>query len=68
MRVNIAESVTSLTFVVRGLKTDENYEFRVAAENKAGIGPASDPTSPTRAKTPIRKSNVVNLPCNIRTL
>ena len=47
------ERVDSLVYTVRSLKTDEMYEFRIAAENKAGVGPASDPTSPTRAKTPV---------------
>ena len=54
-RASVGDVVTSLTWVVRGLRTDEKYEFRVAAENRAGVGLASDPTAPTRAKTPIRK-------------
>lgn len=28
------------------------YEFRVAAENRAGLGPFSDPTAPTELKDP----------------
>ena len=35
-------------FTVKGLKPDMLYEFRVCAENKAGVGPASDPTSPVK--------------------
>ena len=47
------EHVDKLTFVVKGLKTDSIYEFRIAAENKAGVGPASDPTKPTKCKEPV---------------
>jgi len=32
----------------KGLKDDMVYEFRVSAENRAGVGPASDPTQPTK--------------------
>ena len=38
---------------VKGLKEDTYYEMRVAAENKAGMGPWSDPSVPI--KTPIGK-------------
>ena len=40
-----------LTHKVTGLNEDTYYEFRVAAENRAGMGPYSDPSEP--AKTPI---------------
>jgi len=45
--------VVETTYTVKGLKPDNVYEFRVAAENKAGVGPASDPTSPIEAKKKI---------------
>ena len=32
------------------LEPDQIYEFRIAAENKAGVGPASEPTIPTQVK------------------
>ena len=43
--------VVTLTHKVEGLKEDTYYEFHVAAENRAGMGPFSDPSEP--AKTPI---------------
>ena len=33
-----------LTFTVPGLKEETEYEFHVAAENKAGRGPYSEPS------------------------
>ena len=36
------------SYTVRKLQTDSVYEFRVYAENKAGVGPASDSTKPTK--------------------
>ena len=44
--------VPETTFAVKGLTQDAVYEFRVSAENRAGVGPASDVTE-TRAKTPV---------------
>jgi titin len=38
---------------VKGLDKGVVYEFRVAAENKAGVGPASDPTKPVEVKEPV---------------
>ena len=44
--------VTDVTYVIKGLSKDALYEFRVAAENRAGVGPPSEPAE-MRAKTPI---------------
>ena len=43
------------TFTVRGLKAGSQYEFRVAAENKAGVGAFSPSSPPTVAKEPYGK-------------
>ena len=43
------------TFTVTGLKEGNEYEFRVAAENKAGVGKFSPATPPTLAKKPYGK-------------
>ena len=37
-------------YTVKGLKKDNNYEFRISAENRAGVGPASEPTAPVKPK------------------
>ena len=50
---NIEETIALPNYTVRSLKTDATYEFRVAAENKAGVGPASDPSTPVRVKEPL---------------
>ena len=44
--------VADVTYTVTALSKDALYEFRVAAENRAGVGPTSDPAE-TRAKTPV---------------
>ncbi len=44
------DNVAATEYTVKGLKKETNYEFRIAAENKAGVGPASDPTAPVQAK------------------
>ena len=49
------ETVSGLTFTAKRLTTGASYEFRFAAENKAGVGPMSDPTEPVEAKEPIGK-------------
>ena len=44
--------IAETKFTVKGLTQNETYEFRVSAENKAGVGAASDVVG-TRAKTPV---------------
>ena len=44
------------TYTVKGLKADMVYEFRVAAENRAGVGPSSESSSPVKAEERIGKS------------
>ena len=50
-----ADTVADLKYTVKGLMEDTMYEFRFAAENRAGVGPFSDPTEPFLAKTPVGK-------------
>lgn len=47
------ETISDLKYAAKGLNVDDLYEFRVAAENKAGVGPYSDPSEPVKAKEPI---------------
>lgn len=41
-------TVTDLQFTISGLASETEYEFRVAAENKAGQGPFSPPSTPKK--------------------
>ena len=41
---------------VTGLKTASEYQFRVSAENLAGIGKPSEPSTPLTAKVPYGKT------------
>ncbi|KAH9498303.1 hypothetical protein Btru_006488 [Bulinus truncatus] len=45
--------VPDTSFVVKDLVEGAEYEFRVAAENKAGVGPTSPPSVPITAREPI---------------
>ena len=47
------DCVPGTTYLVKNLKEDFEYEFRVSAENRAGVGPASDPTSPVKVQEQI---------------
>ena len=53
IRANPDEIVPETKYTVKGLKEGQDYEFRVAAENKAGVGPASEPSSPVKAEEPL---------------
>ena len=43
------------TFSVTGLKEGEEYEFKVSAENKAGVGPSSEITKPVKVEASLGK-------------
>ena len=42
----MGERITEPMFKVTGLEAEQEYEFRVAAENKAGIGPFANTAQP----------------------
>ena len=50
LQANKDETVLDTKYNVMKLEPDQIYEFRIAAENKAGVGPASELTIPTQAK------------------
>ena len=50
--------VTSLTYTVPNLRDGADYEFRVTAENKAGLGKPSSVTRPFTAKSPYSKRHL----------
>ena len=46
--VNETEKVPDTRYTVPNLKEGEDYEFRVSAQNKAGVGPPSQPSKPVK--------------------
>ena len=49
------ETITETTLIVKDLIEGKEYEFRVAAVNKAGTGPFSEPSEPRITKPPYGK-------------
>jgi titin len=49
------DTVTDTTFIVKRLKTDSEYVFRVSAVNKVGQGPASKNSPAQLIKAPLGK-------------
>lgn len=47
-QVNIGKEVSGTTYTVPGLQSDVEYEFRISAENKAGISQQSPPSKPVK--------------------
>ena len=49
------DTVPLCRYTVKGLREKEVYEFRVSAENRAGVGPSSEATLPTKAEEKVGK-------------
>ena len=54
------DKVTDLEFTIKDLYEGKEYEFRVAAVNKAGQGPFSAPSEPRVCKPPYGEYYPVN--------
>ena len=54
------EQISKTEHKLTKLTQDAIYEFKVAAENKVGAGPFSDPSSPVKIKEAIGNSNHIN--------
>lgn len=54
--------VPVLTYTAKGLEEGKEYQFRVRAENAAGISEPSRATPPTKAVDPIGKFHLMGWP------
>lgn len=55
------ETVPETTYTIQKLKEEQEYEFRVSAENLAGVGPASEISKPVKVIEPIGKLQNLNV-------
>lgn len=65
IQANTDKKVPELTYSVQKLKKGAEYEFRIAAENRAGVGEFSPPTEPVKVVKPLCKFilNLILLKC-----
>jgi len=62
IRANEVTSISDTYFKIGGLHEDIDYEFRVAAENRAGLGPYSEVSSPVKTYVHKGPSSVSVIP------
>lgn len=53
--IKVADDITEMKYRVKDIVEDYDYEFRVAATNKAGTGPFSEPSKSVLVKEQIGK-------------
>lgn len=53
------KTISETKYLVKKLDKDQAYEFRVAAENQAGVGPFSENTSPIKAAEPLGRGSIL---------
>ena len=58
----VRRPVTGLHYKITGLNEGSEYEFRVAAENAAGIGPVSEPSALVLCKEPTYVPGPIGMP------
>jgi len=66
MRANEVTPISDTYFKVGGLHEDIDYEFRVAAENKAGLGPYSEVSSPVKTYVHKGQSSALSISHSLR--
>ena len=55
------EDIPDTKCTISGLKTNRLYEFRIAAQNRAGVGSASEATAPVAVKEVIGQYHAFRL-------
>lgn len=69
LRANEVTPISDTYFKIGGLNEDIDYEFRVAAENRAGLGAYSEVSAPVKTyihKGQLSARRVIQLVCVIR--